>query len=501
MGPNHETHQRAHIMSTSQFHVFNDQDALKDHDACELSRQLQAGHTTSEALVKAAIGRLEQADPALHATVCLQLEQALESARQIDQKGQYKQFGGLPSFLKDNLDLAGLPTRHGSRAIPASASKKTSAVAKQLMDTGLVFLGKTKLPEFGLTATTEYSQGEPAHNPWNLGHSTGGSSGGSAALVAAGVVPVAHANDGGGSIRIPAACCGLVGLKPSRGRLAANEMAKHLPIQIVSDGIVSRTVRDTAAFFAHAEAHLRNPTLPALGLVTEPGRKRLTIGMFTQKISGYDTHPECVRGVHLAAQLCQQLGHEVREIEIPISSQFADDFLLYWGMLSASVAYLGRLAVNPKLDSKKLEPLTFGLARHFVRNLVKFPFAMRRLAKFQHDYAEFFKDYDVLLTPTLGTPAPELGHLALDLPFEVARDRLVNFASFTAAQNVSGGPAISLPMHHTPEGLPVGIHFAAPIGHEFRLLELAIELEAAQPFRMLNHVEANAPPSANFLQK
>jgi len=164
---------------------------------------------------------------------------------------------------------------HGSK-------KYTSAVAQQMIDTGVVLLGKTKLPEFGLTATTEYSKAEPAHNPWNPGHSTGGSSGGSAALVAAGVVPIAHANDGGGSIRIPAACCGLVGLKPSRGRLLMNEMAKSLPINIVSDGIVSRSVRDTAAFFALAEEHYKNPALPPLGHITAPGRKRLKIGMFTQ---------------------------------------------------------------------------------------------------------------------------------------------------------------------------------------------------------------------------
>jgi len=348
-----------------------------------------------------------------------------------------------------------------------------------------VLLGKTKLPEFGLTATTEYSKAEPAHNPWNIGHSTGGSSGGSAALVAAGVVPIAHANDGGGSIRIPAACCGLVGLKPSRGRLAMNEMAKSLPINIVSDGIVSRSVRDTAAFFALAEEHYKNPTLPPLGHITTPGRKRLKIGMFTQKISGDETDTACVEAVHKAAALCEELGHEVQEIKVPISSQFADDFLLYWGMLAASISHLGKLAVDRHMDTGNLEPLTHGLAKHFTRNLLKFPFALRRLYQFEAQYATAFADLDVLLSPTLGQPAPPLGYLALDLPFEQARERLVNFASFTAAQNVAGAPAISLPMHHTAEGIPVGVHFAAAMGHEFRLIELALEIEQAQPFKML----------------
>jgi len=241
----------------TQVHAFNHADALCHHDAVALAGQLQRGETSASALAQAAYQRLELVNPALHATVCLQEETALTQARFYDDLGNFRAFQGIPGFLKDNLDLQGLPTRHGSAAMPATAKNNTSAVAQQIIDTGVVLLGKTKLPEFGLTATTEYSKSEAAHNPWNTGHSTGGSSGGSAALVAAGVVPIAHANDGGGSIRIPAACCGLVGLKPSRGRLAMNEMAKSLPINIVSDGIVSRSVRDTAAFFALAEEHYK----------------------------------------------------------------------------------------------------------------------------------------------------------------------------------------------------------------------------------------------------
>ncbi|MBA4315312.1 MAG: amidase [Limnobacter sp.] len=466
-------------------HAFNHADALGHHDAVALAGQLQRGETSATALVQAAYQRLELVNPELHATVCLQEEAALAQARFYDDVGNFRAFQGIPGFLKDNLDLQGLPTRHGSAAMPDTARKHTSAVAQQIIDTGVVLLGKTKLPEFGLTATTEYSKAEPAHNPWNIGHSTGGSSGGSAALVAAGVVPIAHANDGGGSIRIPAACCGLVGLKPSRGRLAMNEMAKSLPINIVSDGIVSRSVRDTAAFFALAEEHYKNPTLPPLGHITTPGRKRLKIGMFTQKISGDETDTACVEAAHKAAALCEELGHEVQEIKVPISAQFADDFLLYWGMLAASISHLGKLAVDRYMDTGKLEPLTHGLAKHFTRNLLKFPFALRRLYQFEAQYATAFADLDVLLSPTLGQPAPPLGYLALDLPFEQARERLVNFASFTAAQNVAGAPAISLPMHHTAEVIPVGVHFAAAMGHEFRLIELALEIEQAQPFKIL----------------
>ncbi len=466
-------------------HAFNHADALGHHDAVALAGQLQRGEISATALVQAAFKRLELVNPALHATVCLQEEAALAQASFYDNLGNFRAFQGIPAFLKDNLDLNGLPTLHGSAAMPATNKNHTSAVAQQIIDTGVVLLGKTKLPEFGLTATTEYSKAEPAHNPWNIGHSTGGSSGGSAALVTAGVVPIAHANDGGGSIRIPAACCGLVGLKPSRGRLAMNEMAKSLPINIVSDGIVSRSVRDAAAFFALAEEHYKNPTLPPLGHITTPGRKRLKIGMFTQKISGDETDTACVEAVHKAAALCEGLGHEVQEIKVPISAQFADDFLLYWGMLAASISYLGKLAVDRHMDTGKLETLTHGFAKHFTHNLLKFPFALRRLHQFEAQYATVFADLDVLLSPTLGQSAPPLGYLALDLPFEQARERLLNFASFTAAQNVAGAPAISLPMHHTEEGIPVGVHFAAAMGHEFRLIELALEIEQAQPFKML----------------
>lgn len=468
----------------TQVHAFTQDDALGHHDAVGLAEQLQNGQVSATELVRAAYKRVEVVDPELHATVCLQEESALAQASLYDELGNFRAFQGIPSFLKDNLDLLGLPTRHGSAALPAKPKKTNSAVAQQMVDTGLVFLGKTKLPEFGLTATTEYSKAEPAHNPWHTGHSTGGSSGGSAALVAAGVVPIAHANDGGGSIRIPAACCGLVGLKPSRGRLAMNEMARSLPINIVSDGVVTRSVRDTAAFFALAEEHYKNPTLPPLGHITTPGRKRLKIGMFTQKVSGHATDAACVEAVHKAAALCENLGHEVQEIQIPIGEQFADDFLLYWGMLAASISHLGKWAVDRDMNTSKLEPLTHGLAGHFTRNLWKFPFAMRRLYQFEAEYATAFDDLDVLLSPTLGQPAPPLGYLALDLPFEEARHRLVNFASFTAAQNVAGAPAISLPMHHTEEGIPVGVHFAAAMGHEFRLIELALELEQAQPFKL-----------------
>ncbi|WP_288107910.1 amidase [Limnobacter sp.] len=461
-------------------------DALGNDDAVELSTKLQRGKVSARELTLAAIERLELANPTLNATACLQLERALDQARQLEaRRAELTQFAGIPSFLKDNLDLQGLPTRHGSSGTSQIIKDQSSAFTEQLAGTGLVFLGKTRLPEFGLTATTEFSRDQPTRNPWSTQHTTGGSSGGSAALVAAGVVPIAHANDGGGSIRIPASCCGLVGLKPSRGRTALNEMAQKLPINIVSDGVVTRTVRDTAATMAFLERQYKNPSLPPLGWLQNPPAKRLKIGYFTSKVTGGSAHPDCVEAVELTAKKCEALGHHVEPMAIPIQSQFADDFLLYWGMLAASLVHFGKLAVDRQFDSSRLEPLTYGLARHFRKNLLRFPFALNRLKRFKLDYKNVFSDYDVLLSPTLGMPPTLLGELNPRIEFEEVREKLIGFAAYTAAQNVAGAPGISLPMHQSAEGLPIGVHFSGPLGYEATLIELAIELEQAYPFQSL----------------
>ncbi|MDH4396437.1 MAG: amidase [Limnobacter sp.] len=465
-------------MNKPTFHTFSN-DVLGKRDAVALQEMLWAGKISSVELTQAALKRLEKAQ-ALTSAVLICGDEALKHAKDWDAKrktyASHRGFGGIPSLLKDNMDLAGFPTRHGSRATPSQPVKKSSALVGQFHQIGLHFLGKTKLPEFGFTATTEFTQGEPARNPWNLDHSTGGSSGGSAALVAAGVVPIAHANDGGGSIRIPASACGLVGLKPSRGRLVPNEMAKSLPVKIVSDGVVTRSVRDTAMFYAEAEKVFKNPKLPAIGLVNSPLNKRLRIGFFTDKATGGKVHPDCVAGVLQTAQLLESLGHHVEEIPLPVNEQFAEDFLMYWAFMAASVKYTGKLLFGRAWNSSQMEPFSQHLADHLTRRIHRLPMTLRRLKQFEGEYSKFFKQYDILLSATLGTPPPVIGHLALDLPFPIAQERLFDFACYTAAQNVSGAPAISLPLHFS-NGLPVGIHFASATGQEKLLLELALQLE------------------------
>ena len=458
-------------------------DALGSDDASALAVRVSAGEVTASELIEAAIARAQQADVVLQAMVSERFELAREqSERRQPVPSVAQPFGGVPMLIKDNMDLQGMPSLHGSRAMPSQPAKADSPFCAQARATGLIPLGKTKLPEFGLTATTEYSLGEPAHNPWHFDHSTGGSSGGSAAMVAAGVVPIAHANDGGGSIRIPASCCGLVGLKPSRGRMVINPMAKSLPLNIVADGVVTRSVRDTAAFIAAMEQQHPAPKLPPVGLVQGPGKEKLRIGFYTRLPDGDEPHADCIAAVTQAATLCESLGHHVEPMASPLTPQRADDFLLYWGMLSAALAWAGPLTVAKGFDSSKLDPLTWQLAYHFRSNLHKFPAAMWRLQRGLAVHTKLTKGYDLVLSPTLGQPPPELGYLKPDLEFEVAMQRLRTYAAYTPSDNVCGTPAISLPLGQSSNGLPIGVQFSAKLGQERRLLELAYGLEAAAPW-------------------
>lgn len=462
-------------------------DILGNLDATAIAALIANGEITSSEALQASISRLKAVEPELNATVCERFEEALMDAavrdtrREIPYEGP-EVFSGVPSFIKDNTDLVGLPTRHGSRATPSSPMTKDAPFAQQFMSTGLIPIAKTSLPEFGLTATTEFSQSDATKNPWNTAHSSGGSSGGSAALVAAGVVPIAHANDGGGSIRIPAACCGLVGLKPTRARLRNPEMAEKLPLNIVVEGVVSRTVRDTANFFAGAETHYRNPKLPFIGSVTEANAKRLRIAVCAERQGGLACDAEVTSEVERVAAKCEELGHQVEFTSSAVSQQMGEDFFLYWAMLAASLNYFGKRTLHPEFDRKQLEPLTQNLSKNFLKNIWRFPSAFKRLKNYNAVYEERFADIDVLLTPTLAKPPVELGHLALNLDIETTWARLQEYASFTPVQNVTGAPAITLPLAQSRQGLPIGVQFAAKRGEDRMLLELAYELEEAMPW-------------------
>ena len=455
-------------------------DVLGTLTAVEIGQHIAKGEFSASESIQAAIARLKAVNPKLNAIACDRFEQAVQDTNAISNRAAV--FAGVPSLIKDNTDLAGLPTKHGSRATLNTVIAKDAEFSQQFMATGLIPIAKSNLPEFGLTATTEYSQSAPVCNPWNTKFSTGGSSGGSAALVAAGVVPIAHANDGGGSIRIPAACCGLVGLKSSVGRLVAPAMSKHLPIDIVVDGVVSRTVADSAAFYTAAEKYYRNPALPALGNINAVIDKPLRIGLSLEHPMGGVIDADVLAGVEQVAKVCQSLGHEVDFAPSQVSPQMADDFFLYWARSAAAINYLGKFEFGWGFDRRQLEPLTKHLSKHFIGSWWKSFSTINRLRQFAMEYQHTFNDFDLILTPTLAKPPVELGYLAMDLGFDTARDRLNSYATFTPLQNVTGTPAISLPLAQSSNGLPIGVQFAAGMGQEALLLQIAYQMEVAMPW-------------------
>jgi amidase len=456
-------------------------DVLGTRDGVELAALIAAGELQISEVVEAAIVRARKVNPALNAIVA----ETFEQARNQPNMPAAGLLAGVPSFIKDNERVKGAPTLIGTRALPNRPADVSSRFVEQFLSVGLVSLGKTTMPEFGLTATTESLVTGSTHNPWNLDHSTGGSSGGSAALVAAGVVPLAHGNDGGGSIRIPAACCGLVGLKPSRGRLADVEGTEKMLIHIVCNGVISRSLRDTAAFYAAAEENYRNPNLPEIGLVQHPGKERLRIGLFTDTPHNTSTYPDSVGVTVNAGKLCEDLGHNVEAISCPFKAQIMGDFIIYWGMIAFVIHHFGKKLLETEFDKTKLEIWTLGLSRYFIKNLLKAPFSIRRLKRFSNQYENIFSDYDILLSPTLSHAPPKIGYLGPEISFETHFERLRQYVAFTPLQNIAGAPAISLPMGFSRNGLPIGTQFAAAYGQEKRLLELAFELEEARPWPLV----------------
>ena len=341
-------------------------DALGILDGVGIAKKISSGEISATEAVEAAIARARSVNPELNAIITETFDMAREQIKKIVPGP----FAGVPSFIKDTDDVKDVPTLWGSRAVPNKPVGKSSRFVKQFFSLGLICLGKSALPEFGLTATTEPLSSGITRNPWHTDYSTGGSSGGSAALVASGVVPLAHGNDGGGSIRIPASCCGLVGLKPSRGRLERIEGSQLMPVNIVYESILSRTVRDTATFYSGAEKYRRAPKMPEIGLVQDPGKKRLRIALFTDSPYGTPAHSESADLVRRIGALCEELGHTVKEIPCPCDAQMADDFILYWGMMAFSFRFYGRLLIARGFDRSKLEDWTINLSRLFLKKFI-----------------------------------------------------------------------------------------------------------------------------------
>ncbi|MFT5355201.1 MAG: amidase [Polyangiales bacterium] len=440
-------------------------DELAKWDAVETAEKIRRGEVSAGEVCEAAITRAEAASE-LGAIVTPMFERARKGVRTLNKSAP---LAGVPTAIKDLFEVKGYSTSWGSKGA-VHMSTKSDPIVKRFDDAGFLALAKSSTPEFGLTATTEPLLGPVCRNPWNLEHSAGGSSGGAAALVASGVVPIAHASDGGGSIRIPASCCGLVGLKPSRRRLDMPG-SNVLPINVAVHGCVSRTVRDTTEFWRSMGFDLDAP--PA---------KTLRIGVYTKSGLTTDVDEDNQRVAREAAKLCEELGHHVEEIPCPAAGSLNDDFTLYWAMIGWLQVVGGKVLVHRDFDTKNVEPWTKEMGRFFRSQPLRAFHAVRRLRRFERDYNQLMERYDVLISPTLAAPPPKLGHLAPDLPWKTKLKRLTEYCPFTFVQNVTGAPAISLPLGQSAQGLPIGVQFGGRFGGEGTLLGLASSLEVAAPW-------------------
>lgn len=459
-------------------HSFSD-DGLGDLDAVGIAQAISSGAISSVEAARAALARIDLVEPTLSAIAFDDRERGLQRARADEFVGV---FAGVPTVAKNNIDVAGIPTMYGSAAVARVPARADDATARELIGTGLNILGTSTLPAFGLTATTEFADRPPTRNPWNTDFSVGASSGGSSALVAAGAVPIAHANDGGGSIRIPAAACGLVGLKPTRGRVAKSAQMKGLPVDLISNGVVTRTVRDTAYYFADLERQRAVASLPPIGLVEGPGTKRLRIALINTTVTGRLLDDDTDRELTATVELLESLGHRVTTVPIPVDRSYINQFTDYWAMLAFGIDRMGARTVGKGFDRSALDPFTKGLSASFAKHFYRVPSSIVGLKRATARFRTALADFDAILSPTLAHAVPEIGFLAPDGDYDEVFARLIDYVAFTPANNSSGTPAITLPLGRSLNGLPLGMHFSADLGNERTLLELAFELEAAKPF-------------------
>lgn len=477
----------------------------RSHDATGLARLVAEKQVTADELLALAQARAAQVNPRINAIV-----RDVPAAPAGTADGP---FAGVPFLIKDLAqDYAGLPSSRGSRALKSLPAAEHSTIVQRWIDAGLVIFGKTNTPEFGAKGITEPVAWGPTRNPWDVTRTPGGSSGGSAAAVAAGIVPCAGANDGGGSIRIPAACCGLVGLKPGRGLTPMGpELGESMHGSAVQ-GVVSRTVRDTAAMLdVISGGEPWGPFTPGMPnapfascVGQDPGRLR--IGVRVPTAITPVPHREAFAAVEATVQTLTDLGHHVDELpQAPFDdAALAREFLLTWFVYTAwELADAKRLtgAGDDAFERDTLILAAIGRATSSVDYLD----AVQRRHDHTRRLTRFFDSYDLLLTPSLATPPPAIGEFDLPVALQKASDVLLKtrtahllrftkivddivdknlgWVPYTQLANITGRPAISLPLHWTEEGLPLGVQFVAPLGGESLLVRLAAQLEQAMPWR------------------
>ncbi|HET7054633.1 MAG TPA: amidase [Solirubrobacterales bacterium] len=468
-------------------------DELSRLDATAQAELVRNGEASAAELVEAAIARIEATNPEINAVIHPLFEEGLEAARGELPDGP---FTGVPFLLKDlGAAFAGQPLHLGMSYLKERDFRAPvdTFLAQRFRVAGLVTIGKTNCPELGILPTTEPRAYGPTRNPWDLGRSPGGSSGGSAAAVAAGMVPFAHANDGGGSIRIPASNCGLVGLKPSRQRTSEGPLAGDFMSGLTTELCVSRSVRDTAALLeavhgaAPGDPYVAPPPLrPYTEEVgADPGKLR--IALWTETIVEQDADPQVVAAANAAAKTLEGLGHEIGEPDMGMLQGIPviEAFLVRWAAGQAQALDQFGLIGGQPIGPEDVEPLTWALAEigrernsgEYLTAIAQHQ-AMTRMLAGVHE-----SGFDLLLTPTMGEPPPLLGSFDDSGPEPMAAfERAFVDGCFTAAFNATGQPAISLPLHWSEDGLPIGVQLVAPLGREDLLLRVAAQLEQAVPW-------------------
>ncbi|HEX2125060.1 MAG TPA: amidase [Thermoleophilaceae bacterium] len=456
--------------------------------AGELARLIRGGELTSRELVETSLDRIEALQPELNAFCYLDREGALAAAELI-KPGDPRPFAGVPIAIKDTAEVAGWPYTLGSDAFGDFVPGYDAFVVRRLRDAGFVPVGKTTLPEFGVLPVTEPRRFGPTRNPWDTDRTPGGSSGGSAAAVAAGMVPLAHGSDGGGSIRIPAACCGLVGLKPARGRVSRG------PTQgddfLVQDGVLTRTVAESAelldvlAGYEPGDASWAPP--PAESFVHSVRREpeRLRIGVTTTGAVDADLDPQCERATRAAAELLASLGHAVEEVEAPWGGQdLLRVFAVVFGTPVAMGLFFGAQVTSREPSEELVEPLTWTIWNGIQRRTpLDYLLARTQLANHARAIVALWDEHDVVLMPALAQRPVPIGEIdsCSDDPWDDFR-RSGKFTPYTATFNVTGQPAISVPLFHGDDGLPLAVQLAGRPADEPTLLSLAAQLEAARPW-------------------
>ena len=452
-------------------------------DATALAARIRAGELTAFEAVETAIRRAESLQGTLNFIVNSDFDRALDKAKARTPTGP---FGGVPFLVKDMVDYRGLPTRQGSQANRAAPPATIQAPNCDAFDrAGLVVLGKSATPEFGFLPTTEPIATGLTRNPWDLARSSGGSSGGSAVAVAAGIVPAAHATDGGGSIRIPASHCGLFGLKPSRGRIADFE-GKAGIADVGVEHVVTRSVRDSAALFALTEDTAARASFPPVGLVTAPAKKRLRVGVLLENGMGHSPTPEVVAANDHAAKLVASLGHHVDYTHLPYDGgQFIQDFLLLWANGAAQNIQAASQRTGRAPSEADFEPFSLGLMEMARKaGPAALGPVLQRLTANALAYDTWFPahEFDVVLSPVLSSGPPRLGEIGPRVAFDTLAARLFEYVGYTPIHNIAGAPSMSVPLYWTEAGLPIGAMVSARAGNERMLFELAYELEAASPW-------------------